>query len=84
MMKPKPTLMWAILSVAVLIGMVTINIQQASAPRECGSCTPFKKLTHEFEKAVIEAATIGDPGIIPGLLEQYNEDVRALDFSTPR
>jgi hypothetical protein len=43
----------------------------------------FKKLTHEFEKDVIEAATIGDPGIIPALLEQYNEDVRALDL-TPR
>lgn len=48
-----------------------------------GSCTAFKKLTHEFEKNVIDAATIGDPGLIPILLEQYNEDVRALDL-TPR
>jgi hypothetical protein len=70
---------------SVLIGAVAAtNLQQASAPRDCGQCATFKKLTHEFEKDVIDAATIGDPGIIPGLLEQYNADVRALDFSTPR
>jgi hypothetical protein len=44
-------------------------------------CIPFKKLTHEFEKAVIEAATIGESNIIPGLLEQYTSDVRELDFT---
>jgi hypothetical protein len=81
MMKPKLALMLLIFSVAGLIGMVTVDTQQASAPRDCGSCTLFKKLTHEFEKNVIEAATIGDPNIIPGLLEQYNQDVRAIDFS---
>ena len=59
-------------------------MQQVSAPRECGTCIAFKKLTHEFEKAVIDAVTNGDPSTIPGLLEQYSEDVRALDFSTPR
>jgi hypothetical protein len=37
--------------------------------------------THEFEKAVIEAATIGDLNSISGLLEQYNQDVRAIDFT---
>ena len=52
------------------------------APRDCGGCA-FKKLTHEFEKAVIDAATTGDPNVYPSLLEQYNEDVRALDL-TPR
>ena len=44
----------------------------------------FKKLTHEFEKDVIDAATIGDPGLIPSLLEQYNQDVRALDLIPKR
>jgi hypothetical protein len=72
-----------ILTVATIIGMVTVNIQQVSAPRTCAGCTAFKKLTHEFEKAVIDAATTGDPNQITGLLEQYNEDVRALDL-TPR
>jgi len=80
-MKTKITLA-AMLTVAVVIGMVTVNIQQVSAPRACGGCVAFKKLTHEFEKDVIEAASIGDPNIIPGLLEQYTQDVRALDLST--
>jgi hypothetical protein len=70
----------AILTAIAIIGMVTVSVQQASAPRDCAGCTAFKKLTHEFEKNVIEAATIGDPNIIPGLLEQYNADVRALDL----
>ena len=69
-----------ILTVAIIIGMVTVNIQQVSAPRGCGSCVQFKKLTHEFEKNVIEGATNGDPNLISGLLEQYNQDVRALDL----
>ena len=81
-MKPKLTLI-ALLSVAIIIGMVTTSVQQVSAPRSCAGCTAFKKLTHEFEKDVIDAATVGDPNIIPSLLEQYNEDVRALDL-TPR
>ncbi len=70
---------------SVLIGVVAAtNIQQASAPRSCGGCLAFKKLTHEFEKNVIDAATTGDPNTITGLLEQYSEDVSALDFSAPK
>ena len=59
--------MLAILTVATIIGMVTVSIQQVFAPRTCAGCIAFKKLTHEFEKNVIEAATIGDPGLIPSL-----------------
>lgn len=70
-----------ILAAVVIIGMVIVNLQPVSAPRGCGSCVEFKKLTHEFEKDVIDAATVGDPNIIPSLLEQYNADVRALDFT---
>ena len=81
-MKSKQITILAILTAIAVVGMVTISMQQASAPRECGGCTAFKKLTHEFEKNVIEAATIGDPTTIPGLLEQYSEDVRALDFAS--
>jgi hypothetical protein len=78
-MKSTLTLM-TILTIATMIGMVTVNIRQVSAPRQCAGCTAFKKLTHEFEKEVIEAASSGDPNQITGLLEQYNADVRALDL----
>ncbi|MDP9306279.1 MAG: hypothetical protein M3O68_08045 [Thermoproteota archaeon] len=60
--------------------MVTISTQQVYAPRTCGSCSEFKKLTNQFEKDVLDAA-IGNPELIPGLLEQYTADVRALDFT---
>lgn len=79
-MKPTITLT-TIALVATIIGTVAVNIQQVSAPRNCGGCTALKKLTHEFEKNVIEAATVGNPDAIPGLLEQYIEDVRALDLA---
>lgn len=83
-MKPKrPTILALFVTIAI-IGMVTVSIQQAYAPRECGQCTAFKKLTHEFEKNVIQAATGGDPKIIPSLLEQYNEDVMRTFELTPR
>ena len=73
--------MLTMLTVVTIIGMVTVNIQQVSAPRRCGGCIAFKKLTHEFEKDVIEAATTGDLGLIPSLLEQYNQDVKELDLA---
>ena len=63
----------AVLTAIAIMGMVTVNIQQVSAPRSCGGCVQFKKLTHEFEKEVINAA--GDPNQITGLLEQYNQKV---------
>lgn len=81
-MKLTTTPLLAIVTAAVVIGMVTVSIQQVYAPRGCNGCTAFKKLTQEFEKNVIEAATTGDPNIIPGLLEQYNLDVRALELGT--
>ena len=65
----------AVLTAIVVIGMVTTSVQQAYAPRGCGGCTAFKKLTHVFEKDVIDAAKSGDPNTIPSLLEQYNQDV---------
>jgi len=80
-MKPNLTFLLALLAIATIIGMITVNIQQVSAPRDCGSCVVFKKLTHEFEKNVIDAATNGDSSTIPNLLQQYNQDVRALDFT---
>jgi hypothetical protein len=82
-MKPRLTVL-TILSVAIIIGMVTTSLQQASAPRSCGGCTAFKKLTHEFEKAVIDAASKGDLNTIPSLIEQYNQDVLKSFELTPR
>jgi len=71
----------AILFALTIIAMVTsISSQQVFAPRECPGCPEFKKLTHEFEKNVLDAA-VGDPDIIPGLLERYTSDVRAIDFT---
>ncbi len=83
-MKSRLTLILAILAAATVIGMVTTSIQQASAPRGCGSCIQFKKLTHEFEKTVIDAASNGDPNTIPGLLDQYSQDVLRTFELTPR
>jgi hypothetical protein len=74
-------LVLAILATVTIVGMITIGTQHIYAPRNCGSCSEFKKLTNEFEKDVLDAA-IGDPNIIPGLLEQYNRDVLELFPST--
>ncbi|MGA7977059.1 MAG: hypothetical protein WB975_07480 [Nitrososphaeraceae archaeon] len=78
MLKPTISVILVVLTVATIIGMVTVSIQQVSAPRTCAGCIAFKKLTHEFEKDVIDAANSGDPGLIPGLLEQYNQAVLDL------
>jgi uncharacterized membrane protein (DUF106 family) len=74
-MKSNYTPIWVILAAAAIIGIVTLNVQQTYAPRTCAGCVQFKKLTHEFEKSVIDAATSGDPNQITGLLEQYKQDV---------
>lgn len=74
-MQSRLTIVLAALTASAIVGLVTVNIQQVSAPRACGGCTTFKKLTHEFEKSIIDAATSGDPRTIPSLLEQYNQDV---------
>jgi hypothetical protein len=53
-MKPLTyTSVLAILTALTIIGMVTtISTQQVYAPRACGGCGEFKKLTQEFEKDV--------------------------------
>jgi hypothetical protein len=84
-MKAKSISILAILAGLTLtssIGALTIQYQQQVwAPRVCPGCLEFKKLTHEFEKAVIDAAVI-DPNSIPELLEQYNQAVLRL-FTGP-
>ena len=71
----------ALLASVTIATIVTMNVQQVYAPRGCNGCSEFKKLTNEFEKDVSDAA-IGNPELIPGLLEQYNRDVLEL-FETP-
>jgi hypothetical protein len=75
-MKPFYTSVLAILATVTIVGMLIMGIQQASAfgfvERK-----EFKKLTNEFEKDVLDAA-IGDPGIIPSLVDKYSDDVKDL------
>ena len=79
MMKPTISLILVVLTVATIIGMVTVSVQQVSAPRTCAGCIAFKKLTHEFEKDVIQASKyMAIPDSIPGFLEQYNQAVLNL------
>jgi len=61
-----------------------MSTQQIYAPRNCGSCAEFKKLTTQFEKDVIDAASVSppEPYRIQTLLDQYNDDVMEL-FRTP-
>jgi len=82
-MKIRTQILTVMVATALLGAVAATSLQQVYAPRQCAGCTAFKKLTHEFEKDVIEAATTGDPNLIPGLLEQYSEDVRVLEL-TPR
>ena len=81
-MKIRTQILTVMVATALLGAVAESSLQQVSAPRGCNGCTAFKKLTHEFEKDVIDAATIGDPGIIPGLLQQYNDQVARL-FTGP-
>jgi len=69
------------LTLTFSIGALSIQYQQQVwAPRNCGQCVEFKKLTHEFEKNVI-----GDPNISQGpqphlrdLLDAYVLEVNQL------
>ena len=83
-MKSLTTPLLAIVTAAVVIGMVTVGIQQVYAPRGCDGCTEFKKLTHAYEKNVINA--IGDPNISPQpreLLVGYVGDVNTIFIGDP-
>jgi hypothetical protein len=72
----------AIVAAAVVVGMVTVGMQQTYAPRTCAGCGEFKKLTHEYEKNVINA--IGDPSPGPReLLSAYVDDVNRIFLGGP-
>ncbi|HTH23197.1 MAG TPA: hypothetical protein VL854_13345 [Nitrososphaeraceae archaeon] len=67
----------AILASVTIIAMST---QQVYAPRGCSGCAEFKKLTTEFEKAVLDAASVSppDPDRIQTLLGEYNRNVMII------
>ena len=79
-MKP----IYFILAVLASVTIIAMSTQQIYAPRNCGSCAEFKKLTTQFEKDVIDAASVSppEPDRIQTLLDQYNDDVIEL-FRTP-
>jgi hypothetical protein len=78
-MKPNLTLLLAMLTVATIV-VTPISYQQVFAPRGCGSCSEFKKLTTEFEKNVIAASD--NPDEISRLVDDYSANVKAL-FASP-
>ena len=77
-MKIRTQILTVMVATALLGAVAATSLQQVYAPRQCAGCTAFKKLTHEFEKDVIDAARTGDPNTIPSLLEQYNQDMLRL------
>jgi arsenate reductase-like glutaredoxin family protein len=79
-MKP----IYFILAVLASVTIIAMSTQQIYAPRDCGACAEFKKLTTQFEKDVIDAASVNppEPDRIQTLLDQYNDDVMEL-FRTP-
>ena len=74
----------AILASVTIVTIVTTSAQQVYAPRDCPGCSEFKKLTDEFEKNVIDAASVSppDPDRIQTLLGEYSGKVLELFPST--
>ena len=70
----------ALLASVTIVTIVTTSAQQVYAPRDCGQCAEFKKQTDEFEKNVIDAASVNppDPDKIQKLLDDYDKNVRMI------
>ena len=70
----------AILASVTIVTIVTTSVQQVYAPRGCNGCSEFKKLTSEFEKDVIDAASVNppEPERIQTLLGDYDKNVRMI------
>ena len=71
----------AILASVTIVTIVTMSAQQVYAPRTCGGCAQFQKLTDEFEDKVLNTA-LGSPEEIPTLVDEYSANVKAL-FESP-
>ncbi len=75
-----------LLAVGLATSVMTVTVQSVSAPRNCGSCQQFKKLTQQFEKSVIKL--IGDPNLGPAphlrvLLQAYADGVNNIFLGGP-
>ena len=85
-MKLTRTPLLVIVTAAVVIGMVTLSIQQVYAPRTCAGCVQFKKLTNQFEKNVIKTIKDTNTGPAPHLrewLEAYSQNVQRIFVGDP-
>jgi len=84
LMKALYTSVLAVLVTVTIVGILSISTQQVYAPRDCGSCAQFQKLTDEFEKNVIDAASVSppDPDRIQTLLGEYSDEILKLFPST--
>ena len=74
-------LVLAILASVTIVTIVTMSTQQVYAPRACGGCAEFQKLTDEFENKVLNTAP-DSPEEIPALVDEYSANVKAL-FESP-
>ena len=76
-MKP----IYLVLAILASVTILAMSTQQIYAPRDCGSCAQFQKLTDEFETKVLNTA-LGSPEEIPALVDEYSNNVKAL-FASP-
>jgi hypothetical protein len=77
-MKPLYTSVLAILATVTIVGMLTVSTQQVFAPRNCGGCAEFQKLTDEFENNVLNTAANNGTAGIQKLLDEYSNNVMEL------
>ena len=76
--KVKNKLVLVILSAVILVitvGISTLQEQQAYAPRNCGRCAQFLKLTAQFERdvgqSILEFAAENQPNNLCRIQETY-------------
>jgi len=77
-MKTLYTSVLAVLAAVVLVGSIGASLQQHASAIIINNGKEFKKLTNEFEKAVLDAAAMDDTAEITRLTDQYHDDVIEL------
>ena len=70
------------MATVTIAGILTISTQHVFAPRDCGGCAEFQKLSDEFEHKVLDAAANNGTAGIQKLLDEYNSNVMELFPST--
>ncbi len=85
-MKSRYTSIVAILlAVGIATSVMTVTVQSVAAPRDCGSCQQFKKLTQQFEKNVIRliGTNEGPQPHLREVLQSYDEKVLRIFIGDP-